>query len=232
MARGFGAIHGTGTTDVISGGTTITLGTTFTIAAWVYIESLSGADSSGFGQIYALDNNGTTFMEFYTRNTNTSIALLCSWTSADGAWRMPAPSLNTWAHVAVTYDRTSTSNDPLMYLNGASQTVTEFITPTGSNDTISRIPIIGSYGGSDQHFAGRIAETGFWNSTILTANEIAALAKGVSPLLVRPAGLTLYCPLYGNETNEQDFGPNRYAMTVTGALKQNHAPVSPLQRGF
>lgn len=39
---------------------------------------------------------------------------------------------NTWYHIAISYDRSSTSNDPIIYVNGSAETVTETDTPSGT----------------------------------------------------------------------------------------------------
>lgn len=64
-----------------------------------------------------------------------------------------------------------------------------------------------------------MCEYGLWSS-ILNAENISALSKGASPLLVAPSTLEVYLPMVGNaspETNQ--LGP---AFTVTGATKADH----------
>ena len=66
---------------------------------------------------------------------------------------------------------------------------------------------------------GRIAEVAIW-SVALTAGEHTALAAGVSPLLIRPASLLGYWPIWGTSSPEiERMAAN--AGTVTGT-----APVS------
>ena len=58
-----------------------------------------------------------------------------AWSGAIGRWKTPTNAslkLNKVQTVAISYDGSSTSNDPLMYLDGISQTVTETTAPSGT----------------------------------------------------------------------------------------------------
>jgi len=89
------------------------------------------------------------------------------------------------------------------FLNGAaSGTSTTSHSPAPTNVLIGR----DADGGNS--FNGDIAECALWNhaSTVLTQEEIDALASGVSPLLIRPAELVFYAPLLtGGVGNEADI---------------------------
>jgi hypothetical protein len=64
----------------------------------------------------------------------------------NGGWYASANAikLNEWNHVAVTYDRTSTSNDPTFYVNGQIVATNESATPTGSAaQTVGQYIMIG-----------------------------------------------------------------------------------------
>ena len=51
-----------------------------------------------------------------------------------GWWKIPngSISLNTWQHIAVAYDASSTANDPVIYLDGSPVAVTRIDSPSGS----------------------------------------------------------------------------------------------------
>ncbi len=78
-----------------------------------------------------------------------------------GAWTTPAGSisLNTWTHVAVVYNKDSTGNDPLIFINGALMTLTDLRTPAGNmvSDAIYSARL-GNRGASDRTFNGRVDE--------------------------------------------------------------------------
>ncbi len=67
--------------------------------------------------------------------------------------------LSTWHHVAVVYDKGSTSNDPTIYLDGVAQTISEIATPSGTARDDSSINLqIGNRSDNDRTFAGTIDE--------------------------------------------------------------------------
>lgn len=74
---------------------------------------------------------------------------------------------------------------------------------------------------ADFYFSGKIAEAAIW-SVALDAGEIAALAKGFCPLLIRPTSLVAYWDIPGNSSPELDRWKSRFDMTVTGATKADH----------
>lgn len=75
-----------------------------------------------------------------------------------------------------------------IYLDGGnSATSTASVSPTVDTFNIARFP---SWGG----VAGDVAEAALW-TVALSADDVLALAKGVSPMLVRPQNLQFYAPL-------------------------------------
>ena len=69
------------------------------------------------------------------------------------------------------------------------------------------------------YMSGDISQVGIWD-VVLTDEEMAILALGVSPLLVRPGSLIAYFPLGGNDSPEID-PVGGYDLTVTGATKSD-----------
>lgn len=167
----------------------------------------------------------TNYHTFIQHDLSNYMVFNANWTSSFGRWSIPNPTDNTWVNEVVTYDFGSTANDPVWYRNGASQTITERNTPSGTADygkddgTIT----IGAYDdGSAEHWDGKIAEVAIWNR-ILTAAEAAMLGKGFSPLFIRN-GLVFYMPLMGNGSSEVDIIGGGSG-TVTGAIKAAHPPM-------
>ncbi|MDE8535474.1 LamG domain-containing protein, partial [Staphylococcus aureus] len=99
-----------------------------------------------------------------------------------------AMSVGTWYHCAGV-EASATSR--LAYLDAASATNTTSRAPAGADSLF-----IGAKAASTpSDFAdGDIAEVGVWD-VALTADEIAVLARGYSPLFVRPGNLIFYMPL-------------------------------------
>jgi hypothetical protein len=102
---------------------------------------------------------------------------------------------NAYKHVAGVFESTARR---ILYVSGVAE---------GTN-TLSRalsnisIPSIGSRKNAGTYGAfwtGGIAEAAIW-SAALTADEIASLASGAAPFMIRPASLVFHAPLTGRET--------------------------------
>jgi len=110
---------------------------------------------------------------------------------------------STWHHAA---GRFSTTTNRRAYIDGIGGTAnTGSATPTGINNT--RLA-----NHSTAYLAGLLAEAAIWN-TDLTDGEIAALAKGFRPSLIRPSNLVLYVPL----VRELDDYARGVTLTTNGA---------------
>lgn len=139
-----------------------------------------------------------------------------------------AITTNTWCHCCAVF---SATNSRTAYLNGGnSATETTSLVP----DAMLHQEIGCFWDGSNAWgpVSGTLAEATLWN-VALTASEVVALAAGVPSLLVRPASIVGYWPIYGLDSPERDFNPGiastaRRALTMTGtAALANHAPVAP-----
>ena len=121
-------------------------------------------------------------------------------------------SAATWTHACGVGTSATSRNS---YINGGSVgSNTTSSTPSGLDNTdIGQVHTSGGHIGPP---LGSVAEVGIW-AAALSVSEIAALAAGVSPLLVRPASLIGYWPLIGRYSPEIDL-KGRAEMTVTGAV--------------
>lgn len=220
MARNFAA----GSTDVAVFSSAAATPTTFTYASWVNIGTYRlnndyrlltwGIDASIRFAVYQANFNAPP--------TNDWIGFYApGWDGTDGEWVMVGPATGTWAHVAMTYDSGSTTNDPVMYLNGTSSTVTEITNPTGTWATGTDDVYLGNQSAGVRGLDGSLAESAVWNR-ILTAGEILALSKTYSPSHF-PRGLVWYSPTIGRYSPEMNLatggGPTG---TVTGTTTVAH----------
>ena len=87
--------------------------TAMTFSAWIYPRGLG---EGGSGRIFAKcpDTANCRTLSMYTNN---SVAFIYGWSASTGQfvlWNTPNNSinLNRWNHVEVTYDKSSTGNDP------------------------------------------------------------------------------------------------------------------------
>ena len=93
----------------------------------------------------------------------------------------------TWHHAAGTF---ASNTNRLAYIDGAAGTANTTNQAITAGDQV-RVALAGD---ATLRFAGAIAEPAVWNVE-LTAAEIAVLARGYSPLFVRPQALVFYAPL-------------------------------------
>ncbi len=112
---------------------------------------------------------------FIANNATTVKNILFSQTfsTTSGAWRTnSAPPIGSYEQVVITYDATSTGNDPVIYINGAAVATTEIQTPSGSADTSLSGITIGSDG--TKSFDGVLLDVRVYNR-ILSAQEVSEL---------------------------------------------------------
>lgn len=124
--------------------------------------------------------------------------------------------VGAWTHIGGVF---SAANSRLVYGNGVAG---------GANSTsitVASLAYVGigvgyNAGSRAGFFGGDIAECAIWNAA-LTADEMAALAKGFAPLLVRPANLAFYVPLIRGVEELKLGSP----VTVSGATVADHPRV-------
>lgn len=116
-----------------------------------------------------------------------------------------------WQHIAGV--STSATNHTC-YRNGvAGSAVTTSVTPSGVNYTsVGRLDALGGV----DYFNGAIGECAAWN-VALTAGEIAALAKGARPSMIRPESLVFYDPIFGFDSPEPDLTSGHRNLTLGGS---------------
>src|SRR5581483_2219136 len=132
-----------------------------TLEAWFYATSWGGESK---GTIITQDSAGGPFYWKLEINNDASgndrtIRFAADW-DTDGLWTTPTDSisLNKWYHVAVTYDDSSTSNNPSIYINGVKQTVTTETAPVGARGSAQSEVDIGNRKSLLRYFVGNIDE--------------------------------------------------------------------------
>ena len=165
---------------------------TISIALTYMVESRSGTDT-----LYYSGSDATT-------EANRTVVLLLrdpgggndflteffhQWTGDNGGWQTAALSFDTWYHSLFTYDRGLTTNNPILYQNGATLTVgsglTETSTPSSAAVTGTDSLSLAAFQASALFGDIRVAEMAHW-TRILTAGEGLAISNGYSPKFFRP----------------------------------------------
>lgn len=136
MARGFD-----GTDDEVDFGSDASIDsfTARTVAFWLR------RDRNGTNEIVAGKNTGGTMWGLFWLGSDNTLRTNIDWTTTNGVWTASGfGALGTGLiHIAVTYDGSATTNDPIMYINGVSSTLTEVTTPVGTlvDDQAQRLNI-------------------------------------------------------------------------------------------
>ncbi|MFG2955212.1 LamG-like jellyroll fold domain-containing protein [Streptomyces sp. NPDC048291] len=162
-----------GAGQIATGGSVVDTTKSFSVSAWAKITTTptgtwqtvmaqQGTQAAGF----SLDYNPTAGRWAFDRAT-TDVA---SPTLA-GATSTAAPTLNTWTHLAGTYD--ASSGKMTLYVNGTAQNTATDTTPIASSGPF----VIGrgyTAGAAAQYFNGSVGNVQTYNR-VLTATEVAAL---------------------------------------------------------
>jgi len=141
------------------------------ISAWIYPRS--DGEATG-GRVF--DKTDWLFFVGGESNGFVHITFLHTFSGDDGRWITTTRelALNTWNHVILTYDADAVGNDPTLYVNGSSVTLTETTAPTGTRDTdVGQDLYIGNNSGDSRTFDGTIDKidmdaTGEWTQAQVT----------------------------------------------------------------
>lgn len=202
MARDFD-----GTNDRISFGSDASIDdfVAMTICAWVR------ADAAATDVILSKSNTGSgEGPSFYFDSDK--LRLIRPFSTTDGDWNSGAASLSTGQlkHVAVTYDRGATTNDPVFYIDGVAQTTTEATAPVGTADADATQNLVaGETSGGFNDLDGLLGHI-VYHDAILTAADINRARWWGSPR-GGPSTVKIWHPLWTSDL------ANRGSATATGS---------------
>jgi len=198
-----------------------------TFSIWCYPMAFAGTNgvNSLMGQsgnvsdcdLQIEDQSGTRLFRFYVTDTGGECIVVST----------TVPAINTWYHVAASWSGTDASR---MFVNGTQEN-SNTTNVSGTRLTNSNVFVIGHSGYWPQptparYFNGNLADAAIWN-VVLSALEIAALAKGRRPSQVRPLSRVGYWPLDGLQSPEPDLSGNRNNGTLTGTSLAFGPPIGP-----
>lgn len=160
----------------------------FTMSIWLYSTSASAAhlamsmfdyDASSY---HYLESNGALGSDPFVCGTRDSSTVFASTSTGY--------TVNTWHHICGVF---SAANSRTIYIDaGSSGTNTASKSPSGL-DSVAFGGI--RLGGAWQSYSTRrIAEGAVWGAAI-SQEEIASLARGFRPSIIRPQSLLIYAPL-------------------------------------
>lgn len=201
-----------GATQLLTLASAVVTTAPYTFAAWIRLDVVNALQAPIAIHKSSDPNNVATALNLMPDGT------MRAWSSSTlagaGATSTTTVSASTWTHVCGVW---AAADSRSVFINGTDkQTNTTSVTPLLLDTTQ-----IGRYDLTTQYLDGLVAEAAIW-SVALDDAEVASLAKGFSPPLVRPQSIAAYWPLFGNASPEPDRWKNRSDMTVTGATKADH----------
>ncbi|MCD4756073.1 DUF2341 domain-containing protein, partial [bacterium] len=164
---GDGALMFDGDNDYVTAGSDASIDniSAKTISFWLKVDSYSG-------DMHIINKGEVWFVAIDQPNSRYIFGQAFS--TSNGRWSVPlsAVSVKEWHNIVVTYDRSSTSNNPLWYVDGISIPMTEYNPPSGSpNSDATGNLLLGDSPGYSRHYEG-IMDTVSLYSRILTSSEI------------------------------------------------------------
>lgn len=135
---------------------------------------------------------------------------------------------DAWQHACARF---VSATDRSIFLDGGSRGDETTSKTTTGHDIVA----IGYKDGSSdsQFLTGNLAEAAMWN-VALSNDEVSLLAKGLSPLLMRPAALQMYAPLWGRGSPEPELigGGGGFVVTGSGASLDHPRMYYPYSHQF
>lgn len=157
-----------------------------TMACWA-----KTSDVTTNQQLMGLYNSASNDLNKFEMDINSGNvrALTSDGTSGNNATKSGLTT-NTWFHAGAVF---GSATSRVAWLNGAKGTAdTTSRTPSGINRAV--IGIQNNASATIKPFLGQIAEAAWWNVALDDA-EMASLAAGFPPMLIRPQSLIAYLPL-------------------------------------
>lgn len=191
VVRGFGSTFGTGSTDSLE----VPFNTHSTQRTFIVSCYLNGGGGGGLGRIVEKRVSGAqTEILFFNSSTN-EINFGAVRSVSAGQW-VTSFSTGRRAVIAVTYDASSTANDPVIYIDGSPVTITETLTPNGTITTNTDNYVLGNRKNDNaRNLDGWIGSFFVWDR-ILTPAEIARISANPWQIF-RPIVVPVKAPASG-----------------------------------
>lgn len=216
----FASRAGWSASNVLRCSSAVLTSTPVTMAAWAYPTTLG--DNRRIVSILnsASPNNQNQWALGIGPSDNVSATTGDGSSSSSSASTMSITA-NTWVHAAAVF---ASATSRAAYLNGGNKgTNTVSRTPTGLNRTSIGAQDNADLATAPKNMIGPLAHVAIWNVALADA-DIAALATGMSPLLMQPEALVAYWPLIGVNSPENNLLSNTATMSIVGSLSQDTNP--------
>lgn len=195
-------------------------GTSFSVGAWVKMN----IGATGFGHIFGQNAYANpTLWENYSITVEHQWGHVAAYRDRSGTssdWTSQDEDLTNgvWAHVMVTYDGSSSTNDPIIYVNGIPRTFQTDTNGSGTYYDSTRNWYIGGQEGNQYFFSGTLDDLKLYNY-IRTPTQVIEDMNGGHPAPSSPVGsATSYWKFdEGNGTTAYDNSANANNLTLSSA---------------
>ena len=133
-----------------------------------------------------------------------------SFSTTNGLWLTGDVAVNTWTHFAITYNRSLTTNDPIVYVNGTSVSLTESTTPVGTGNTGGDTVRMGENATNASDMEGVLTHVCAIGGTVFSAANVNVARWWGRPI----GGLQIYYSLITTKLGND--GSDAAALTATG----------------
>jgi hypothetical protein len=134
---------------------------------------------------------------------------------------------DVWNHACVVFDgsQSGNSNRLKVYINGSPAPGGYIGTIPATVGTGGHL-VVNNVGVGFSNAPSTLAECSVW-TTALSANEVAAVAKGMNARRIRRGSLAFYAPLFGLQLPEPELSGLSIGSTTSGnaPVRANHPPV-------
>ncbi len=148
---------------------------------------------------------------------STSTNGVAQWSTATGS-----VALGRWHHIGVSYDRGSTSNDPIIYIDGVLAGLTEDTAPSGTAKASVAVISTGENAAGLEDFTGFIAHVEFFAGLLLSQGQFQQIMR--YPGSVNTRMRRVYWPFQSTSTLQPDYSGYGFSATVEGAIKSTIDP--------
>lgn len=142
-------------------------------ASWVYVRTLTGTG------IVAIKNSGVNFgWRLSVSDRHDGFDFNQGFSGASGArWESnsSAVPMNTWFHLALSYDSDSASNNPILSIDAQPITMTEAVSPVGTRSSDVGEPMILGNFGDIEPLDGILADLRLYGGGVVSPGRIQNL---------------------------------------------------------
>lgn len=175
--------------DYINAGQGTTLANIFdgggSVSGWFYARSDGEADLAR-----VIAKNARWYLATKNQSgNNIQLSFEQHFPAGSAYWNTSNLLINTWHHFAITYDNSSTSNDPIIYIDGTSVTLSETNTASGTriDDSSTDLYLGNSSASADRTFDGYLDDIKIYNYT-RTPSQIIEDMNASHPAPGSPVG--------------------------------------------